>query len=262
MSVDAVYELKDGVASATPYAAGPWNPTMQHGGAPASLISHIVEAIPTASPMQVSRLTIDLLRPVPVGPLTVKSDVVREGKKIQLCAVSLFSGDKECVRASALKIRSADYPELQGIGDTSVTLPDAVSSKPVDEIIRRSSGFISGVEIRAAKGGFSLQGAGGPAACWFRSVRPIVAGSVNSPLMRAAMTADFSNGVSSALQRPWTFLNADLSISLVRMPVGEWILLDAETWIDPTGIGIAAGRLADERGYFGRCVQNLVVEKV
>ena len=106
MSVDAVYELKDGVASATPYAAGPWNPTMQHGGAPASLISHIVEAIPTASPMQVSCLTIDLLRPVPVGPLTVKSDVVREGKKIQLCAVSLFSGDKECVRASALKIRS------------------------------------------------------------------------------------------------------------------------------------------------------------
>ena len=109
---------------------------------------------------------------------------------------------------------------------------------------------VSTCKVRAARG-----------ACWFRSVRPIVAGEVNSSLMRAAMTADFSNGVSSALQRPWTFLNADLSISLMRMPVGEWILLDAETWIDPTGIGMAAGRLADERGYFGRCVQNLVVEK-
>jgi hypothetical protein len=88
-----------------------------------------------------------------------------------------------------------------------------------------------------------------------------VAGAQNSPLMRAAMTADFSNGVSSALGVDWTFLNGDLSINLMRMPVGEWVLLDAETWIDPAGTGMAAGRLADERGYFGRCVQSLVVEK-
>tara|TARA_R110000824_G_scaffold399843_1_gene605946 strand:+ start:33232 stop:34020 length:789 start_codon:yes stop_codon:yes gene_type:complete len=261
MSLDAVFDLKDGVASATPHAAGPWDPSMQHGGAPASLVAHVVEAIPTASPMQVARLTVDLLRPVPIAPLTIRSDVVREGKKIQLCAVSLFAGDKECVRASALKIRIGDYAELEGVSEAKVTLPGVAQSEPIDETIRRSSGFISGLEVKSAKGGFALQGAGGPGACWFRSVRPIVAGAQNSPLMRAAMTADFSNGVSSALGRDWTFLNGDLSVSLMRMPVGEWILLDAETWVDPTGTGMAAGRLADERGYFGRCVQNLVVEK-
>jgi len=261
MTVDAVFEFKDGVATATPHAAGPWDPSMQHGGAPSALIGWVVEAIPTAVPMQVVRMTIDLLRPVPVGPLTVRHEVVREGRKIQLCSVSLFSGDKEVTRASVLKIRTGDYAELEGKIDTEVSFPGVAESKPIAASIRRSSGFISGLEVRNSKGGFDLQGVRGAGAVWFRSVRPIVAGENNSPLMRAAMTADFSNGVSAMVGEGWTFLNGDLSINLVRMPVGEWMLLDAETWLDPAGTGMAAGRLADERGYFGRCVQSLVVEK-
>lgn len=261
MSLDAVFELKDGVASATPYAAGPWDPSMQHGGAPTSLIAHVAEGIPTAAPMQVARMTVDLLRPVPIAPLTIKADVVREGKKIQLCAISLFAGDKECVRASVLKIRSADYAELDGLAMQTPDVPSPAQSKPIEETVRRSSGFISGLELRNARGEFGLLSGRGPAACWFRSRRPIIAGVTTSPLMRAAMTADFSNGVSSVLGEGWTFINGDLSINLMRMPVGEWVLLDAETWVDPAGTGMAAGRLADERGYFGRCVQSLVVEK-
>lgn len=259
--MNMVFEIDGAVAHTTPFAAGPWDPSMQHGGAPASLVAWVVEGIPTAVPMQVARLTLDLLRPVPVGPLEIKSEIVREGRKIQLCAVSLSSGGKEVVRASALKIRSGDYAELKDLTGTAVTLPSPADSPPINETIRNSSGFISGLDVRNAKGGFDLLGAGGPAACWFRSVRPIIAGESNSPLMRAAMTADFSNGVSTVLGREWTFLNGDLSINLMRMPIGEWILLDAETWVDETGIGMAAGRLADEHGYFGRCVQSLVIEK-
>jgi hypothetical protein len=53
----------------------------------------------------------------------------------------------------------------------------------------------------------------------------------------------------------------DLSINLTRLPVGEWILLDAETWLDRGGGGIAFARMADMAGYFGRGVQSLVVER-
>ena len=77
-----------------------------------------------------------------------------------------------------------------------------------------------------------------------------------------AMIADFCNGVSTVLSfRDWTFINGDLTISLARMPVGEWILLDAETWAGPDSIGIAAARLADRDGYFGRAVQSVLFEK-
>ena len=59
------------------------------GGAPASLVVWAAERIPTAMPMQVARVTIDLMRPVPVAPLTLETEVLREGRKIQLCAVRL-----------------------------------------------------------------------------------------------------------------------------------------------------------------------------
>jgi hypothetical protein len=96
---------------------------------------------------------------------------------------------------------------------------------------------------------------------WFRANRPIIAGADLSPLMRAVITSDFCNGTASVLDfNKFTFINADLTISLARMPEGEWILLDAESWIGPDGAGIAFGKLADTKGYFGRAIQSLVID--
>jgi hypothetical protein len=39
------------------------------------------------------------------------------------------------------------------------------------------------------------------------------------------------------------------------------VLLDAETWAAPHGGGIAFAKLADTKGYFGRAVQNILIEK-
>jgi hypothetical protein len=80
--------------------------------------------------------------------------------------------------------------------------------------------------------------------------------------MRAVIAGDFCNGASTLLPfQSWTFLNADLTISLARDPVGEWVLLDAETWLGPDGSGIAFARLGDTRGYFGRAIQSVLIEK-
>jgi hypothetical protein len=98
---------------------------------------------------------------------------------------------------------------------------------------------------------------------WFRLRRPLIEDRPTTPLMRAAMTADFCNGLSAVLdERRWSFINADLTVSLARYPLGEWVLLDAETWLGPHGVGIAAGRLADGSGYFGRAAQSLVIDPI
>jgi hypothetical protein len=62
---------------------------MQHGSAPAALAVWAAEAIPTAQPMSIARVTIDLMRPVPVAPLTLQTEILREGRKIQLCPDNL-----------------------------------------------------------------------------------------------------------------------------------------------------------------------------
>jgi hypothetical protein len=113
--------------------------------------------------------------------------------------------------------------------------------------------------VRAARGRFGVPG---PGAIWYRVDRPLVEGFSVSPAMRAVVAADFCNATSPALDfREWTFINADLTVSLARQPVGTWILLDAQSVIGPDGAGLATAKLADSAGYFGRAVQSLVVEK-
>lgn len=256
--MNSVYRIDGNIAYTAPHAAGPWSADMQHGGAPASLISWAAENIPTREPMHVARITIDLLRPVPVAPLEIDSQVVREGRKIQLCAITLRAAGVEVVRASVLKIRADAALLPEHPAGNHIDLPGPDQGETPTQLLGGSNAFIHGLSLRTVRGGLRTPG---PGAVWFRAERPIVKGEPISPLMRAAMTADFCNGVSSVLDfDKWTFINADLTVSLARMPVGEWILLDAQTWLGDQGAGIAFARLGDERGYFGRAVQSLVIE--
>jgi Thioesterase-like superfamily len=242
----------------SPDAAGPWNPRMQHGSAPAALVVWAAEAIPTPVPMTITRVTIDLMRPVPVAPLTIETEVLREGRKIQLCAIRLLADGVVVVGASVLKIKTQTLALPPGIGALPVDLscPDQSIVEPANFA---SSPFTKCISMRAARGRFGMVG---PAAIWFRVDQELVAGSPVSQAMRAVVAADFSNGTSAALDfRHWTFINADLTVSFARQPVGEWILLDGESWIGADGTGLAMSRLADRQGYFGRAVQSLVIEK-
>src|SRR6516164_4348537 len=93
VAMDAIYRVDGNNAVTSPDAAGPWDPRMQHGSAPASLVVWAAERMPTPVPMAIARVTIDLMRPVPVAPLTIATEVLREGRKIQLCEVKLFADE-------------------------------------------------------------------------------------------------------------------------------------------------------------------------
>jgi hypothetical protein len=239
-------------------AAGPWNPRMQHGSAPAGLAVWAAEAIATPVPMRVARVSVDLMRPVPLAPLTLETEVLRDGRKIQLCAVRLRAGGVLVVGATVLKVRLQTGQLPPDVGGPDVTLPGPDES-PEDPAQFSNSPFVMGLQLRAARGTFGVKG---PGAIWYRLKRPFVEGAAVSQAMRAVIAADFCNGTSAALDfRDWMFLNADLTLSMTREPVGEWILLDAESWIGPEGAGLAMARLADRGGYFGRCAQTLVIER-
>lgn len=256
--MEAVFRITGDVAETRPHAAGPWSPDMQHGSPSAALVTWAAEQIPTPRPMRIARVTIDLMRPVPLAPLTIARNLLREGRKIQLSEISLRANGVEVVRGTVLKVRSE-----------GVTLPDGAMPSPLDlpgpdagvreETSRMINPFIRGMSIASVRG--RLMGRG-PAAIWYRSDRPMIEGEATSPAMRAVIASDFSNATSPLLDfRQWLFLNADLTVSMARDPVGEWVLLNGETIIGPDGRGVATARLADEQGYFGRSIQNLVIEK-
>src|ERR1043166_5350559 len=157
--MEAIFRVDGANVVTSPHAAGPWAPNMQHGGAPASLVVWAAERIPAAAPMQVARITVDLMRPVPVAPLTIETEVLREGRKIQLCAVRLLADGKLTVGATVLKIRrQAQRPA----GDPPAP-PRDFRARARSRVEPQNSPFGLGMTIRAARGHF---GGVGPGAIW------------------------------------------------------------------------------------------------
>ena len=73
----------------TPLTRGPWDPNALHGGAPSALFAHVCEQHDPGPAAFVARLTVELMRPVPLAPLTLSVDTIRPGRKVQWLAASL-----------------------------------------------------------------------------------------------------------------------------------------------------------------------------
>jgi hypothetical protein len=262
---DSIFELDGPHVVPTDLARGPWSPDAQHGGAPAALLGRAVERFDGGDAMVVTRLTVELLRPVPIAPLLIETRFSRPGKKLQLVEASLLvAGTRtEVARATGLRLRRArvQLPEGTAPYGTPPLPSTGVASRPPWSGQIAYDGFHSGgTEMRFVHGTF---GEPGPATAWIRLRVPLVAGEATSPLCRVAAAADFGNGVSWVLSRSlgYRFINPDLTIYLHRHPEGEWVALESVTLPGDLGVGIAESRLYDERGPLGRSVQCLLIER-
>ncbi len=239
---------------------GPWDPAAQHGGPPAALCARAVERHPGGEAMRLTRLTVELLRPVPLTPLVVTTELVRPGRNVQLVAVRVTADGRDVVAATGMRQRHARLPLDGAIGQAPAAEgPEAgAASATWDRHGVRPAFHLDAAELRFVRGGFDRQG---PALAWIRLLAPLVEGEVTSGACRAAACADFGNGVSSVLAPDGglTYVNPDLTVSLHRHPVGEWVGLDAETTIHPDGVGMARSVLHDTTGPVGHAVQLLVV---
>lgn len=254
----SVFTNEGGQIVATELARGPWDPGAQHGGAPAALLVREFERLTSADDGLIfARLTYELLRPVPLGPLDVHADIVRPGRRVQLLEGTISTKDGiEVVRARALRIQ-ASVPDTPPAG-LEPPPPGPEHGRVGDSVSPHRPMFApDAIELRFIEGQF---GERGPATAWFRLHVPLVAGEEPSPLQRLAAAADFPNGISAPLDwAQWLFINPDLTIHLDRAPVGEWTCLRAHTILQPGGLGTAEAVLYDERGRVGRATQALLV---
>lgn len=259
-SVDAFFEPDGDVYVGTAATAGPWDPSSMHFGPPAALLAREVEAQPTTTPKRVARVTFEILRPVPVGPVAVRSRMVRGGGRIDLIGATLTASDgTELALCRAWRIRTAqiDVPATAR-ADGSPSGPDQGAVKPffaIDADVH----YGTSMETRFVSGGFLELG---PAVVWMRMRMPLVAGEAPSPLTRVVIAADSGNGVSSTADpRELLFVNTDLTVHLHRHPIGEWVCLRARTVVDDQGSGLTTTGLADTTGAIGTALQSLFVQQ-
>lgn len=254
---DAFYVADgDDVFRSTEWTIGPWSRESQHGGPPAALLGRAIERVIGRDDVQVVRATFEILRPVPVAPLRVAAEVVRPGRSVVLAEASLSDEQGVVMQGRAWSIRTAEL-DLRPIvhGTLPPARPDA--GPEVDLFVPDETNYLRAMEWRFVKGNFLQPG---PAAAWARMRIPLVGGEEITPLSRVLALADSGNGISASLDfTQWVFINPDLTVYLHRLPEGEWVCLDAQTTVQPTGIGLATSVLSDESGVIGRGMQSLFI---
>ncbi|HET9185030.1 MAG TPA: thioesterase family protein [Solirubrobacterales bacterium] len=256
--LDAFYEPDGDAFLATELTRGPWDPEAQHAGPPAALLGHAIERLPEAAEFRVGRLTFEILGPVPIKAVGVRSRVVRPGRRVQMVEADLVVGEEVLMRARGWRIRRAP---LELPADAIVEVPPPAPPEEGAELgffpTGEEHGYHSAMEWRFVSGSFLERG---PASVWLRMLHPLVAGTAPTPLERALVAADVGNGISASLDfGRFLFINVDLTVQLERMPAGEWVGVDAVTLPQADGIGTAESVLFDERGRIGRGLQTLLV---
>jgi Thioesterase-like superfamily len=229
----------------THYCQGPWDPGAQFGGAPAALIATLVDTTPSLVPMQIARLTTDLVRPVPLTPLTADVRVVREGKKIQVVTASLFAEHVEVTRATAVRLRRA-MVDAEDLPDGRFANPLPTRPQPVDADVFASPeppGSRLAMEyLFEASGGYYKD------PNWMRLRLDVIAGERPRPVATLAFVADTASGMGQVPGSGLNWINPDVAINVVREPVGEWLSIDGRGWIGRTGTGQVQATICDTEG--------------
>lgn len=275
-SPSAFYQLLDqttvdGITSETftptEHATGPWGP-MQHGGPVAALLTRAMDRVGARPDTRISRVTIDLLEPVPMDQMRVSARVVRPGRRIELLAAALEAPGRDgqwqpVAQGSAWRLATQPTPDVVRRADAAHQLPaegpTSLEKFHIPDVWPRG-GFVGATDWRVVQPGGEE---GAPPIVWIDLVHDLVEGEPITALEQVMATSDTANGVGARLDpEHFSFLNTELTVHLHQPPRGTWFGVEAETSVGPDGIGMSAGVLHSLDGPIGRVAQTLLIERL
>lgn len=240
----------------TAFTGGAWNVTEQHVAPPIGLLAHAIEvdhAARSPQPMQLSRLSVDILGVIPIDEVEVTCRVLRPGRSIELVEATLAQGGRPALSTRAWLLHTRDTEALTGSAHPAMPPRDAIER--VDPSSAWPGEFIATVgEVRRR------QEEPGRAWTWILPAVPLLEGEPVSTTARLVSLIDIANGVTPRVDpREVAFPNLDLTLHLVRAPEDGWIGFDTTVTFGATGLGMTHTVLHDERGVVGSVVQSLTV---
>lgn len=246
---------------ATPLTRGPWDNRFQHGGPPCALLAGALDRFgEDAEDWFLARLTVELLRPVPIGPLQVSLHPGHLGRTVQRLEARLHAGDTELGRARGLRMRRTDLgADGAFVLPPAAPWPDPETCEPLRfHFFRHEVGYHRAVDLRVVHGEWGRT----PIGLWTRPTVPLVAGRPTSALERLVTLADAQSGMGVPLDpQRWKFVNPDVNVFLERDPreSSPWLGFDIRTTASGHGSGLSQSEVRDAEGVVARTIQTLVV---
>ena len=241
-------------------ARGPWGSTIS-GTYVGGLLGRAIERSGGDDDLQPARLTVDLLRPVSLlEPVRVDTTVEREGRRIRLVDAAMTQNGTVVARASALFLRRGEQP-----ADSAWTLPIDMPSPPTTpadvsgDFTMELWAYSANSQMTAPSMDLSEWRHGGQKYAWVRDVKPLVEGEPVTPFIRAAMAGDVTSSLTHSSASGLNFINADYTLTLSRLPEGEYIGLAALTHYSHAGVATGTAALFDHLGPIGTGVATGLV---
>jgi len=229
----------------------PWDRNAIAGGPLSALLAQGGEDAALDQDFEISRFTVDIFGKAPHQPLGLRTEVLRDGRQTKLHRVTVLADARPVAQAHILRIRRLETPPA----------PPPHTYPAPEDCTERSwlvgASMAGAIRTRPVLGEVRTPGRG---ICWLSVDGHVVAGEPPSSFVKAALFADFGNGVGSATYaEEWSYANVDITLQFLRIPAGEWLLIDAETHMAGNGHGVVTSTFADRDGVFARGFQTIFV---
>jgi hypothetical protein len=245
------YERNGAVHHPSGLTRSPWDGRAIAGGPVSALLACGAENAALDEVFEIARFQVDIFGKVPHQPLTMETEVLRDGRQSKLHRVTLLADGRPVAQAHVLRVRRMETPVFPV--PHAYPAPDTIAESDSPRAMRMAGA----IRLRRVMGGPGEPGRG---VSWLAMDGEVIRGTAPSNFVKACLFADFGNGFGSATDAAeWSFANLDITLQFLRMPVGEWFLLDAETHMAGNGHGTARNVFADENGVYARGFQTIFV---
>ncbi|WP_164659718.1 thioesterase family protein [Tropicibacter sp. Alg240-R139] len=250
----------DGSFNGNDPARGPWSPDHCHAGPVSGLVVRAAEAAAGPTKM-LTRLTIDVLRPVPLFGLRINAEVLRDSRTLTTTRIEVVAEDGTvCATATTMHLVRKT---LSDVPTATVQSPRFEDAEPGESIL------IAGIHDKPMFGNFTemafpkgqSQGPG-PKTVWVR-VPKLITGEDQNPIQSVCALADCGNGLSmNEVPRMIGFMNTDLTLQVHREPESDWLASDSVSHWHDNGVGMSHSTLYDTKGPIGVALQTLVLHPI
>ena len=246
-SIVTYFTAVDGGFEPTEAAVGPWAPDMLHGRFFGGLATRALEAEFVDDGWRIARLTVDLFRPAGFDIVEVRTQVVREGRRIKVADAVVSVGGTDVASTRAIVLAEGSPPP----GDIWQPEPWVSAHPETLPRIEHDDGpspVEQAWDLRVAEGGVRSSER---SRVWTNDSGFLLEGEPLSPVVRAALSSDLASPLSNGSDAGIGYINGDYTLAMARYPVGPWIALETTTHLAADGIALGASTMYDLEGPFG-----------
>jgi hypothetical protein len=234
-----------------PNARSGWGTGQLRGPALSGLLARAVERVADEEELsdrglRPARWSLDLFRAAPMRPSTIRTTVVRRGRRLCVVDATFEQEGETYARASALFFADADDAtgSVWARSERLEPPPPDLAPSDVDAQLMHTpaTGWVPDV-LSIPHGAIRRQS-------WHRAV-PIVEGERPSSFQLLAAAADFANVIVNWGEQGLEYINADLTVVLSRLPRGGEVGLRSSLRSESGGVAVGAAEIFDRDGVLG-----------